>query len=177
MKRDGLIDLNGAIQHPGCKLAFEVSTSLGQEQDLDLLEPVTGSLHVECTGNLLILSGEFRSRCVLECARCGAPLETDLDFEMEDHIVVEGTPSCYGTGDFARVEPEEDFPIFDGNSLICDAYVRQGVLINLPGQPLCKFGWDGACPHALRTESARPDTGHPGMQNLGKLLHPQEPGA
>ena len=177
MKRDGLLDLNSAIQHPGSKLAFDVSTSLGQEQDLDLIEPVTGSLHVECTGNILILSGRFRSRCVLECARCGSPLETDLEFEMEDHIAVEGTPSSYGTGDSARVEAEEDFPIFEGNSLICDAYLRQGVLINLPGQPLCEFGWDGPCPNAVGTERAPPDIGHPAMQNLRKLLHPQEPGA
>ena len=177
MKCDGLIDLNSAIQHPGCKLVFDVSTSLGREQDLDLLEPVTGSLSVECTGNILILSGEFRGRCVLECARCGSPLECDLVFSMEDHFPVDGTASCYGTGDFARVEPEEDFPLFEGNSLICDAYLRQGVLINLPGQPLCKFGWDGACPNAVRTASAPLDTGHPAMQGLRKLLRPQEPEA
>ena len=40
MKRQGLIDLNEAIQHPGTKLRFEVSTTLPDEEVPAVAGPV-----------------------------------------------------------------------------------------------------------------------------------------
>ena len=79
MTREGLLDLNEAVQHPGTKLRFEIATDLRDEQDLDLLEPVTGVLEAQSTGNVLLVRAEFCARCVLECARCG---DASLDEEM-----------------------------------------------------------------------------------------------
>ena len=107
MKRQGLIDLNEAIQHPGTKLRFEVSTTLPDEEDLDLVAPVEGTLDAVSTGNILLLKGEFQARCVMECARCGEPLDQMVEFKMADEFDVEGVPAGYGTGEYAEVVEEE----------------------------------------------------------------------
>lgn len=167
MKRDGLLDLNEALQHPGRTLFFELSTELNQEEDLDLLEPLDGRLEAVSTGNLLLLKGEFKTRAVVECARCGGPLEIEVTFEIGEQFPVEGVPSSYGMGDFARVVPEEPYQLFDGNALIVDALLRQALIVSLPIQPICEFGWDGDCPVAL-TRGGKSDEPH-GRDEFQKL--------
>jgi uncharacterized protein len=171
MKRQGLLDLNEAVQHPGKKLRFEIETNLPDEEDLDLIEPVTGTLDVVSTGNILLLKGLYKATCVVECARCGEPINQTVEFKMADEFQVEGVPAGYGTGEYAQVVEEEDYPLFHKNALMKDTYVRQGLIVNMPVQPLCSFGWDGPCPKAKARESKQPvEHGHPAMQKLRELV-------
>lgn len=160
MNRDGLLDLNEALQHPGTIIAVDLSTDMPEEADLDLVKPVEGWLEAVSTGNLLLVTGEFTARCVLECARCGHPIEQEIKFEMSEEFDVEGVPSSYSQEGFARVVDDEPFPIFHENSLIVENLVRQDLILNLPAQPLCEFGWDQPCPNAERFEE---------MKRLAKL--------
>lgn len=173
MKRQGLLDLNEAVQHPGTKLRFEVSTGLTDEEDLDLVEPVSGTLEAVSTGNILLLKGTYTTKLVMECARCGEPIDQTVEFNMNDEFVVEGVPAVYGTGEFAQVVEEEDYPLFHKNALMKDTYLRQGLILNLPVQPLCEFGWDGPCPKAKKREAKAEVHGHPAMQKLRGLVGPE----
>lgn len=148
VRRDDLLDMNDALQHPGRKVAVDLVTELPDEADIDLIKPVEGFLEAVSTGNLLLVTGEFKTRCVVECARCGGPLEVDVEYEMDEQFPVEGTPSSYAADDYAKIAAEEDFPLFEGNNLIVENLVRQGLLLNMPIQSLCKYGWDGDCPEA-----------------------------
>ncbi len=57
-----------------------------------------------------------------------------------------------------------------------EALLRQWLIVNLPNQPLCDFGWDGPCPVAEAAAKLR------GRQNaeptpfaaLQKLLQPED---
>lgn len=168
MKRHGLVDLNEAVQNPGKRLVFDISTELDEVEDIDLLIPLVGVLDGVSTGNALIVKSEFKTRIVVECARCSEPLELDIEFTMNDDFPVEGIPSCYGSDGYAEVVNDEEFPLFDKNGLKIDDYLRQGLLLNLPAQPLCSESWDVPCKNApsLQTESK---FGHPAMQNLEKF--------
>ncbi len=176
MKRQGLLDLNEAVQHPGTKLRFELVTDLSDEEDLDLLEPVTGTMDVVSTGNILLLKGNYEATCVMECARCGEPINQKVEYWMNDEFIVEGVPSGYGTGEYAKVVEEEDYPLFHKNALMKDTYLRQGLLVNMPVQPLCEHGWDGPCPKAKAREVAKQQEqlGHPAMQKLRDLVETEE---
>lgn len=163
--------MNEAVQHPGKKLQFEIATSLPDEEDLDLLEPVTGVMDVVSTGNILLLKGLYKATCVMECSRCGEPINQTVEFKMNDEFQVEGVPAGYGTGEYAQVVEEEDYPLFHKNALMKDTYVRQGLIVNLPVQPLCAYGWDGPCPKAKARERKQPvEHGHPAMQKLRDLV-------
>ena len=139
------------------------------EEDLDMLEPLRGQIQAVSTGNLLLLTADFTTRCVVECARCTHPLEVAVSFQMEDHFMVDGIPSCYGRDGYAFVVEDEPVPLFHNNALYRDRWVRQGLLLHIPTQPLCEFGWDGPCPFAALPSKRSTGAGHPALQRLGKL--------
>lgn len=176
MRRDDLLDLNDVLQHPGRKVAVDISTELPEEADLDIVRPVEGFLEAVSTGNILLVTGSFNTRAVLECARCSAPIEVDVEFPIDEQFPVEGVPSSYSSQDFAKVVPDEPFELFEGNSLIVEALLRQALLLSLPLQPLCEFGWDGPCPvAAARGEVGTPGkTGRPEFQHLSNLLNDED---
>ncbi len=148
MKRDDLLDLNDVLQHPGRVLAVDIDTELEGQSDVDLLEPVSGFLEAVSSGNLLLLTGEFKTKANLDCARCAGPLPCEISFTIAEQVPVEGVPSSYGTQDFAKVAPDEPFELFEENNLIVEALIREALLVSLPMQPLCEHGWDGKCPVA-----------------------------
>lgn len=155
MKRDDLLDLNDVLQHPGRVLAVDIDTELESQSDVDLLEPVAGFLEAVSTGNLLLLTGEFKTKANLDCARCAGPLRLDISFTIDEQVPVIGVPSSYGTQDFAKINPDEPFELFEENSLIVEALLREALLVSLPLQPLCEHGWDGECPMAAAQGIAR----------------------
>jgi uncharacterized protein len=148
MKRDDLLDLNDVLQHPGRTLAVDIDTELESQSDVDLLDHVAGYLEALSTGNLLLISGEFTTKANLECARCSSPIEVDIEFAIDEQVPVEGVPASYGTQDTARLAPDEPFELFEGNSLIVEALLRESLIVALPIQPLCEHGWDEPCPVA-----------------------------
>jgi uncharacterized metal-binding protein YceD (DUF177 family) len=168
MRRDDLLDLNDVLQHPGRQLAVDISTELPEEADLDLLKPIEGYLEAVSTGNILLLTGKFSTRLVLECARCSEPLEVDLTFDIDEQFPVDGVPSSFSAQDFAKVAPEDEpFELFEGNNLIVEALIRQSLHLSMPLQPLCEFGWDGPCPIAAKRGVGAGDPG--GRPEFGKL--------
>lgn len=175
MRRDDLLDLNDVLQHPGRKLEVDISTELPEEADLDLVKPVEGYLEAISTGNLLLITGKFTTRAVLECARCSEPIEVDIEFDIDEQFPVQGIPSSYGSGDFAKVVPDEPFELFDENNLIVENLLRQALLVEIPMQPLCSSGWDEECPVAKKkgiTPQAAP--GRPEFEKLANFMKPGE---
>lgn len=166
MRKPKLIDLNDAVQHPGRHVSFEVSTNLEEEEDLDLLVPVTGDLDAVSSGNMLFIKGDLRTRAVMECSRCLKPVQVDIELKIAEEFPIEGTPAGYGNRDYAEVkEEDEPYPIFDGNQLRYEDLIRQNLLVNLPIQPLC----DEAC-EGLPKVGGDEHHGRPEFEQLGKLL-------
>jgi len=168
MKREDLLDFNEAVQQPGKRLHFMIRTELPQEEDLDLVEPVTGELEAVSTGNMLLVEGEFNASCVVECARCGTALTVPFEFSMDDQFPVEGIPSSYGSGGMAKIVPDEPYPLFQNNSLMRDDYIRQGLLLNLPIQTVCEDITGKPCDIDL-AKLNQTEAGHPAMQALRSL--------
>ena len=171
MRREGLLDLNEAVQNPGKTLTFDVKTELAQEEDIDLLSSIQGQLEAVSTGSVLLVGGKFTVRVVLECARCATPIEKDIEFEMDDEFEIEGVPSAYNSeGGYAQVIQDEPFQLFDKNALMKDTYLRQGLLVSIPFQPLCTEGWEAPCPNApSTTTNEESKSGHPAMMALEKF--------
>ncbi len=176
MKRDDLLDLNDVLQHPGRRITVEISTELPEEADLDLVAPLEGYLEAVSTGNLLLLTGNFTTRAVLECSRCNAPIEVDVAFELDEQFPVEGIPSSFSSQDMAKVKPDEPYELFEENSLIVEALLRQNLLVNMPIQSLCEYGWEGDCPiAAARGVEMKPvSKGRPEFEALANLLKTED---
>ena len=172
MKRDDLLDLNEALQHPGKKVSVDISTELHDEGDIDLKSPVEGYLEAVSTGTFLLITGQFQTLVSLDCARCTSPLDVPLSFDLDEQFPVVGIPSSYSASDCAKVAAEEEYPLFEGNALMVDALLRQAVVLAMPVQPLCAAGWDTPCPIADRlgvSPSGNADSG--GLAEIGKIMH------
>jgi len=175
MRREDLLDLNDVLQHPGRELAVDISTELAEEEDLDLIRPLEGYLEAVSTGNVLLITGSFKTRIVVECARCSGPLEVDLEFELDEQFPVEGIPSSLNPQDHAKVAPDEPFELFEGNVLLAENLIRQGLLLAMPMQSLCEHGWEGDCPQAtargivIEAAHRRPE-----FEGLANLLKKEE---
>lgn len=177
MKRDDLLDLNDVLQHPGRKLAVDISTELPDEADIDLVKPLEGFLEAVSTGNILLITGTFQTRAVVECARCTSPLEVDIAFDVDEQFPVEGVPSSFSSQDVAKVVPDEPYEMFEGNSLIVEALLRQALLISMPIQSFCEPGPDGPCSLPIPVDESAELTapqGRPEFKNLSGLLHQEE---
>lgn len=174
MRRGDLLDLNEILQHPGRKLEVDISTELEGESGIELMSPLEGYLAAYSTGNMLMLSGEFSTTVMLPCARCSEPIEVAVTLEVDEQFPVEGTPSSYSHNDFARVKPDEPYALFDGNSLMVEALLRQDLLVACPVQPLCQYGWDGDCPKAAGIQVKKAQEGRPEFQRLSNLMHSDE---
>ncbi len=176
MRRDDLLDLNDILQHPGRQLSVEVTTELTDEEDLDLVKPLEGVLEAISSGNLLLIKGEFKTRAIVECARCTGPIEVDIEFEIDEQFPVVGVPSSLSHQDFAKIEADEPYPLFEGNNLMVESLLRQNLLLNFPVQPLCTFGWDGDCPIAKERNVKPKVTGavRPEFEKLMGLVNEDE---
>lgn len=168
MRRPKLFDLNDALQHPGRKVYLEVSTSLEEEDDLDLVRPIVGELSAVSTGSMLLVEGLCHVTMVLECARCNDPVEVEFDFEIREEFPVEGVAAGYGSGGMAHVVPGEDAVMFRGNSLIWEELIRQDLWGQIPYSVLCRedcpgVEWDHGIP-----------VGRPEFQVLSQLLDDAE---
>jgi uncharacterized protein len=173
MKREDLLDLNDVLQHPGRTITVEISTEMESEEDLDLVAPLEGYLEAVSTGNLLLIKGEFSTKAIVECSRCGSPVEVEVSFELDEQFQVEGTPSSMNPQDMAKMADEEPYPLFDENNLMVEALLRQALLIAMPLQAFCPDGCvETVVPIAKDEDSAvRPE-----FQSLAMLKLPAESG-
>ncbi|HET6645543.1 MAG TPA: YceD family protein [Fimbriimonadales bacterium] len=170
MRKPKLLDLNDAVQHPGRHVVVDLAANLEEEEDLDLLDPVSVTLDAVSTGNLLLVSGDAEAHMVMECSRCLSPVKLTIPFHIEEEFPVEGVPSGYGNREYAEVkEVDEAFPLFDGNSLRYEDLIRQSLWLNLPLRPLCRDDCPGLPEAQQDEEHARPEFGA-----LGKLLDDDE---
>ena len=174
MKREDLLDLNDVLQHPGRQLAVDVTTELPNEEDVDLIKPLDGYIEAVSTGNILLITGKFTTTAVLECARCVGPLEVDIEFEIDEQFPIVGIASSLNPQDSAKVSPDEPFELFEGNSLLVENLLRQTLLLAMPIQPLCEFGWDGDCPKDIADEVQVAKSGRPEFAHLNDILSKSE---
>ncbi len=176
MKRDELLDLNDVLQHPGRKIAVDISTEFPEDSELILSRPLVGFIEAVSTGNMLLITGEFKAGVIVDCARCAEPIEVDVDFDIDEQFPVEGVPSSYNHQEYAKVVPEEPYPLFEENSLIVQNLIREDFIVALPVQPLCQYGWEGECPIAKsRKVEKLESTGAIRLEGLEKFVTP-EPG-
>lgn len=170
MRRDDLLDLNDVLQHPGRRIEVEISTEMEDEGDLDLVEPLVGELSALSTGNLLLIEGKFKTRAVVECSKCGAATEVDIEFDLDEQFPVEGTPSSLNHQDMAKVVADEPYPLFEGNHLMVEALLRQDLLLALPLKAEC----EGGCQVPSGSRKIGVDEGRPEFSSLAHLLRPED---
>lgn len=89
------------------------------------------------------VQGRLRARLRQSCVRCLAEVETLL--EPEVRLYCKKRRGREGAA-AAMESPEEGLMYYDGRSLDLDGEVRETLLLEMPGHPLCRPHCMGLCP-------------------------------
>jgi uncharacterized protein len=103
-------------------------------EDLDVND-LTGELRLTRTAQGLYVSGRLLATLHLSCSRCLAEYRQSLTFEVNDLFVY---PPQHATDPLLAI-PET--AILDLNP-----YAREGILLDIPIQPICRVDCRGLCP-------------------------------
>jgi len=112
-------------------------------EDARPLEPLRGELRLMRTPRSIFVRGDLTTRVVVECSRCLADVETPAGVEVE----AEYFPEVDVTTGLSLPAPDDDlaFTIDENHELDLTEVVRQGLLLALPMQIVCRETCQGLC--------------------------------
>lgn len=123
------------LRRPGSERQVRVSTTveaLGVDDDrLDRQAPVEIDLRLEVLTDGVVVTGAVQATWRGECRRCAAACSGPLDIEVHElYQRVVTDPDAFELGDLLDLEP----------------MVRELLLLDAPGAPLCRPDCRGLCP-------------------------------
>ena len=91
-------------------------------------------------GEAILLTGHARARVKTECSRCLAPMEMNLDGDLEGYYLIdaEHSPEDRDADEYSRMLSDESIDISDA--------VLAALVIETPVSPLCREDCAGLCP-------------------------------
>lgn len=126
-----------AFEEPSAEINEECAR--GPVVDYQLRGPIAVDLTHYRAGSDLFLNGRIHCLVVGTCARCLEQYEFQVDFRLSRVFV----PAQGRDG-----EEDEDAEIerYSGEEIDLSPVIREGVLLSLPTQPLCRGECRGLCP-------------------------------
>ncbi len=144
------VDLSELLHTPGHAIPYDVSVPCGPELELPCTSPVEGHVTFTNTGNVLVVMGRVTTTLRLSCGRCLEPVAVDLDVPVEEEfIVAHGEITDLADGDTGFAEPALQ-ALIKGNLLNVTELVRQAIVLEEPGEIVCRDDCKGLCPHCGR---------------------------
>ena len=139
------IDLSEVARVPGARATHEFAESLPEDEQFQATGPVRGSLAVSNAGRVLLLTGDFRGRVCVPCARCLEPAEVDVSGALQEEFR-SLTPGVEKPADTIDAQEPAEAAYSEG-LLDLTELLRQQVALGLPIQPLCTADCRGLCPN------------------------------
>jgi len=138
------------------RVSQELRQAVGTEFSLELrrgslflddqvaLSDLEGSARLLRTDRGLLVS--VRARAVIggTCSRCVSPLQSPIEFNLEEEFIPIVDP--VSGAHITAAEAEESFVIDAGLTLDLGEALRQYALISSPSKPLCRPDCAGICP-------------------------------
>jgi uncharacterized protein len=126
---------------------FELDTAdldLG-EGDFRLIGPLQVAFRFNRSAQTFQISGQFRGRLAGECCRCLAPVEQELEADLQ--LLLQRQPFS-GEEREAVAADDEDIEILNPGAVQVDLRerLREAVLLDLPLRVYCREDCRGLCP-------------------------------
>lgn len=101
-------------------------------------------LHIERSGDYILVTGSANTLVHLECSRCLALFDTQIKSEVNSTLVAE---SVLEEADSKELTGEElELKTYQGEEFSIDEIVSENILVELPVKPLCSKSCKGLCP-------------------------------
>lgn len=154
--RDPLVlDTREIARRPGQMQRITRTAVAPEGMGLDVIEVPAGAdlellLRLESVVEGLLVSGTVRTHAVGECVRCLEPVELDVELPVQE---------LFAYPDASAAE-DEDVLRLEDDLLDLTGVVRDGVVLALPLQPVCRDDCPGLCPVCGARLADDPRHGH-----------------
>ena len=175
-----LFNVSTLLSEPaGSIRTYEVQNEPARVPEEDYQRSVSGDLQLLRTSRGVLVHATVTVRPPLECARCLAPLERDLELDFDEEFVTETDPI---TGEPLEDIGPDDFRIKDHQHLDLSEAVRQYEQSTLPLRLTCRPECAGLCPHCGQDLNERacgcrqdePDSRWSGLAALAERLRTED---
>lgn len=137
-----LLELLPALRAPGTPVPFDFTQDWPDLMDDDAQivfhAPVQVSGAVAAMDEDFLLRGDIAIAYTTQCARCLAPIQTQLNLPFSEVYVRDGS-------DVTDDEHAQRYT-FTGDTIVLDEMVREYILLNMPLKHLCHEDCPGLCP-------------------------------
>ena len=134
----------------------EVRTSVDAPADMGIAvigvppgSPIELDLRLESVVEGVLVTGIARVTVQGECVRCLGEISDDLEIDIQELFVYPGSEAT-----------EDEASRLEGDLIDLEPLVRDGVVLDLPFQPLCQEDCQGLCPECGANLNADPDHSH-----------------
>lgn len=113
---------------------------------ITVLDPIEGRLRLMRDPAGILVQGELSTQLLVGCSRCNAPVETRIDFDLEEHfrptvLIADGPPILSDPNE----EDEPDTRIDEQHVLDLSGVLWQNLELALPVRALCRPDCKGLC--------------------------------
>lgn len=158
------IDLTDVLRSPGNVTEKSIDIQPARLDDMEIVEPVRGTVRVENARQSVVVSGRARTAIRMQCGRCLREYAQPLDLEIEAVAPLNFLrPLPMGEVDEEIEADDELAAIFSEHTLDVLELIRQAAVLQSPIQPLCAVDCEGL-PEA-RSYQSGPD------ERWGALRH------
>ena len=133
-----VVDVTRISKQPGAGMEFHFCQDFGSFASADDQLSFEGPISVDGTvmnigEGIYEVQAKVDCTWVSECARCLEPVSVPMAVELKERFVR------------GADEGDDAYP-FSNDSLVLDAFVRDGILLDLPTQVFCRADCKGLCP-------------------------------
>jgi uncharacterized protein len=130
-----------AVDRGEVTLREQVPTThpMWSDTGVELARPLDVDLTARAVGDGVLVRGSLRTRVRLACRRCLAPLEREVDEQVD---LLFAAP----LDDEEEVDDGEVYPLPRGDDLDLTSAVREQVVLETPAFALCREDCQGICP-------------------------------
>ena len=112
-------------------------------QVLAVTEPPYARLHLMCSGDRVMVKGQYQARLRLSCSRC----LKEMDFVAQGPVELIFLPRSSATEEEIHLAQEDmEVCFYEGGEIDLGQAVRDEISLAVPMAPVCKEGCPGICP-------------------------------
>jgi len=142
----------GTLTRPQGRVRCEIDASVPVGVGAEFRGPAVGSIELTNTGAVISARGWLRATAVMECSRCLASHEVELDIEVNEECRLAQIDQPRRAGE----EEAQPIPILDAEVVDLSELVRQVLALSIPPTSLCRPDCKGLCPHCGKDLSDGP---------------------
>ncbi|MDR3708521.1 MAG: DUF177 domain-containing protein [Capsulimonadaceae bacterium] len=144
------LDLSEILRTVGMHQRYEIDEAPYEDEDVEFVSPLIGSVTVTNAGRLLLVRGAFDTTLELECARCLVEVRQPIRAEIEEQYSLAEVETAHYHDVIPMVvqDEENELPegLFDGPVMNLGLLIRQAAILTAPWSILCREDCQGLCP-------------------------------